>query len=191
MRPFRQRASKAPAEAGGPKHAFTLVELLIVIILIGTLAAIAIPQFGDTSTDAKIAALDQNLSCIRSAIELYRYQHNNVYPGTAAKHQVDESAIDVAHANTGAAFVAQLTLYSNANGDTCAEKGSNFPYGPYLRKGIPKNPLPATTAAGTAAAVNVTADTIRLSADASPTTGWKASSATGEFIANNATYASR
>jgi prepilin-type N-terminal cleavage/methylation domain-containing protein len=56
---------------------FTLIELLIVVIIIAILAAIAIPQFSNSSGDAQEAALDANLATMRSAIELYRVQHGN------------------------------------------------------------------------------------------------------------------
>ena len=191
---FGPRAPGPPP--GNPRpatrdRAFTLVELLVVIIIIGILAAVAIPQFGDASTDAKVAALDQNLATVRSAIELYYYQHNSTYPGTAASHKATESAVLSAHTSTSDAFVRQLTFYSDANGNTCAEKSSSFPYGPYLIRGMPENPLPAATATATASSVNVTTSTTPLTTDNSPTTGWKASSETGEFIANNSAYASR
>ncbi len=174
-----------------PRAGFTLVELLIVVMIIGILAAVAIPQFGDTSTDAKIAALDQNLACVRSAIELYYFQHNDTYPGTIASHKETQLAPGSAHTSASDAFVKQLTLYSDASGNTSSEKGAEFPFGPYLRQGIPANPLPAATAARAPAAVSVVSQTTPLAADDAPTTGWKASSITGEFIANNATYASR
>ena len=170
---------------------FTLVELLVVIIIIGILAAVAIPQFGTASEDAKIAALDQNLSCVRSAIELYSYQHNSTYPGTVALHTDLAAQAPTAHADAAAAFTLQLTMYSNANGNTCAEKSDLYPYGPYLKSGMPENSLPAATAAAAPSAVNVTTDSTPLEADNSPATGWKTSSVTGQFIANNSAYATR
>ena len=187
MDDYARRSSRRRVRQGG----FTLVELLVVIIIIGILAAVAIPQFGDASSDAKIAALDQNLSCVRSAIELYYYQHNNTYPGTVGLHATQAASAPSAHANASTAFSYQLTMYSNANGDTCAQMNAAYPYGPYLRSGVPPNPLPAATAAGAPSAVNVKVDTTPLTADNSPATGWKVSSSTGQFIANNSAYASR
>ena len=62
---------------------FTLIELLIVVIIIAILAAIAIPQFSNSSNDAQESTALANLSTMRSAIELYRVQHNGVYPSKA------------------------------------------------------------------------------------------------------------
>ena len=47
---------------------FTLIELLIVVIILAILAAIAIPQFSSSTSDAQMAALDSNLATVRSAL---------------------------------------------------------------------------------------------------------------------------
>ena len=175
-----------------PDAAFTLVELLIVVTIVGTLAVVAIPQLGDTSRDAKIAALDRNLSVVRTAIERYRHEHNSKFPGVVAIHEkIAEMQPLEAHVSPVDALTKQLSLFSNAAGNTSARKSSDYPYGPYLRNGMPENPLPAPSAEGAAAGVTVTKDTGPLGADVKPSTGWKMSSETGEFIANNAEHASR
>ena len=54
---------------------FTLVELLIVVIILGILAAVVIPQFSSASAEAREAAIMTDLAAIRNAIELYYVQH--------------------------------------------------------------------------------------------------------------------
>ncbi len=59
---------------------FTLVEILIVVVILGILAAIVIPQFSQASTDAKTSSLASNLQTIRSQIALYKIQNDDVPP---------------------------------------------------------------------------------------------------------------
>ena len=62
---------------------FTLVEILIVVIILGILAAIVIPQFTNASENAKGSSLYTQLQTIRSQLELYQVQHNGDYPTLA------------------------------------------------------------------------------------------------------------
>jgi general secretion pathway protein G len=64
------------------RRAFTLVELLIVVIILGILAAVVIPQFSDASDDARLSSLTTNLQTIRGQIELFKIQHA-AYPTQA------------------------------------------------------------------------------------------------------------
>ncbi len=52
--------------------AFTFVEVMVVVIIIGVLAAIVIPQFGGVTEDAKASACEGGLAGVRSAIAGYR-----------------------------------------------------------------------------------------------------------------------
>lgn len=65
------------------RKAFTLVELLIVVIILGILAAVVIPQFSDASDDARLSSLTTNLQTIRGQVELYKIQQGG-YPPAAS-----------------------------------------------------------------------------------------------------------
>jgi len=62
------------------RSAFTLVEILIVVIILGILAAIVVPQFTSASEDAQISNTETQLSTIRNQIELFRVRNNAKYP---------------------------------------------------------------------------------------------------------------
>jgi len=62
------------------RRGFTLIEILIVVIILGILAAIVIPQFSNASTQAKQSALDSTVQTLRSQIALYRLQHGDTLP---------------------------------------------------------------------------------------------------------------
>lgn len=63
------------------KKAFTLVEILIVVAILGILAAVTLPMVKDYVQQAKESAARDNLRILRNAIELYAAQHNGVPPG--------------------------------------------------------------------------------------------------------------
>lgn len=62
------------------RKGFTLVEILIVVVILGILAAIVIPQFTNASESAKSSSLVSMLQTIRSQLELYQVQHSGDYP---------------------------------------------------------------------------------------------------------------
>ena len=61
------------------KHAFTLIELLIVVAIIGILAAIAVPNFLNAQLRAKISRTYGDMKALHTAMEAYRLD-NNDYP---------------------------------------------------------------------------------------------------------------
>ena len=63
--------------------AFTLIEILIVVVILGILAAIVVPQFTTASEDAQVGNAQTQLQTIRSQIELYRVKNNGAYPDFA------------------------------------------------------------------------------------------------------------
>jgi general secretion pathway protein G len=102
------------------QRGFTLVELMIVVALLGILAAIVIPQFGSNTSEAKTSALSSNLAAIRKQIELYRYHHLEALPAAVGE--------------TGADFTRRMTKQT----DTTGSPGVRF--GPYFLR-MPVNPF--------------------------------------------------
>ena len=111
---------------------FTLVELLIVVIILGILAAVVIPQFNSAAAEARESAVASNLATLRQAIELYKVQHNDTFPG--------------------ATIVTQLTTTTDVTG------AAGTKYGPYIRQGFPKNPVSSDATVATAATMPAAAD---------------------------------
>ena len=111
------------------RKGFTLVEILIVVIILGILAAVVIPQFTEASNDARAAALDSDLQTVRSQIELWKIQHLDAIPGN----------ID------GVTMQDQLTEKTAQDG-TLNAAGA---FGPYLQS-FPVNPYTNTNTVGAA-----------------------------------------
>mgnify|MGYP000861116737 FL=1 len=71
------------------KRAFTLVELLVVVMILGALAAIAVPRMISGATNAKINACETNVDLLNSQIELY-YANKGVWPADLKTVTEDE-----------------------------------------------------------------------------------------------------
>lgn len=65
---------------GKPRAAFTLIELMIVVAIIGILAAIAIPRFSVVIKRSQEGATKGNLAMLRSALSVYYADNEGVYP---------------------------------------------------------------------------------------------------------------
>lgn len=143
------------------KRGFTLVEILIVVVILGILAAIVVPQFTQASTEAKFNSLCSNLQSMRSQIELYKVQHNDNPP-------------------VAATFEAQMTQTSTVAGVASGSKERDADagqiYGPYLER-IPVNPFNNRNE------VVAVADQEAAAALTSTTHGWGYVTATGELFA--------
>jgi prepilin-type N-terminal cleavage/methylation domain-containing protein len=62
------------------KKGFTLIELMIVVAIIGILAAIAIPKFADLINKSKEGATKGGLSSVRSAVQVYYGDNEGWFP---------------------------------------------------------------------------------------------------------------
>ena len=116
------------------KRGFTLVEILIVVVILGILAAIVIPQFTQASTEAKTNSLCSDLQTLRSQIELYKVQHNDIAPNAG---------------DATPSFTQQMVFTSNSDGDVSTDKVRTTTYnlGPYLER-VPENPFNSLATVG-------------------------------------------
>lgn len=168
------------------QRGFTLIELLIVVIILAILAAILIPQFSNSAVDAQESALDANLNGLRTAIELYRVQHNNRWPGQVASTGAacTAGAAGTGVVDTAQAVIDQLTLFSSAGGTTCtasnisATPANNTVLGPYIRRGIPADPIRNN------ATIVVSTAGVPL-APTGTTGGWAYDARTGQIVMNS------
>lgn len=62
---------------------FTLVEILIVVVILGILAAIVVPQFTNAANEARVGNIATQVSTIENQLELYAAQNNGTYPTVA------------------------------------------------------------------------------------------------------------
>ena len=148
----------------GMRKGFTLVEILIVVIILGILAAIVIPQFTEASGEARVSNLMTNLQTIRSQLLLYKTQHLETYPAGGAGQD-------------GTAFADQMTQYTDVDANVSATPSTDFPYGPYLQS-IPVNPVSGDNT------VTVVQDGATAFTAPAADAGWWFNSVTGEFRAN-------
>jgi len=61
------------------RSAFTLIELLLVMVILGVLAAIVVPKFTSRTDDARIAAAQQDISAMTTALDTFEVD-NGRYP---------------------------------------------------------------------------------------------------------------
>lgn len=69
------------------RHAFTLIELLLVMVILAILAAIVVPKFVNRSKDAKISAAKASISSFESALETFNVDMGR-YPTASEGLQV-------------------------------------------------------------------------------------------------------
>ena len=156
------------------RNAFSLVEMLIVIVILGILAMVIVPQITSSTDDAKFRTLQTDLSAMRSAVEIYHAQHNGIYPATTIPTSKPAGITTIE-----ASFEAQMTRYTDVNGNIANSKDDSFKFGPYVKGGaLPTNPYNNKS--------NITIDSIETDitkrSSGAVDTGWKFYSKTGVLI---------
>src|ERR1700722_19709661 len=99
MGPYPGPSATRAARQMPPRRAagFTLVEILIVVVVLGILASIVIPQFSNASQQARENTLKEELQYLRTQIAVYKAQHQDIAPGY--------TGASVSSTPTSAAFV--------------------------------------------------------------------------------------
>ncbi|HUO08611.1 MAG TPA: prepilin-type N-terminal cleavage/methylation domain-containing protein [Phycisphaerae bacterium] len=151
----------------GDSRGFTLVEILIVVVIIGILAAIAVPKLTNASQIARESSLKGDLRFLRTQISVYRANHHEISPGYPGGN--------VAQTPTQNAFSDQMTLYTDSSGYTSATLNGPYIYGPYLPQ-VPPNPVNGLTT------MKMLAPSDTLTPD--NTTGWLYQPSTGMIEPN-------
>ena len=151
-------------------RAFTKIEVLIVTVLLGVLAAIVIPSVADSTTCAKNSALGTDLQLLRRFILVYTPQHLEVAPGYPNGNTTA--------APTEQVFIEQATMSSNSSGQTAAIGTPGFNRGPYMQM-LPVNPF------NNLSTVQMLGNGENFPAAADDSHGWIYKAATGEIRPDN------
>ncbi len=150
-------------------QAFTLVEILIVIVILGILAAVVIPLASGSTVSAKESSLGIDLQLLKRFILIYKIQHLEVAPGYPN---------GLGSAPTEQTFINQATLSSNSAGQTAAIGTAGYERGPYLQK-IPTNPMNNLNS------IQMLGDGENFPANGDDSHGWIYKAATGEIRADS------
>ncbi len=90
--------------------AFTLIELLIVVAIIGILAAIAVPNFINAQTRAKLARAYGDIDAIESALHQYRLDNNKFPPSHNGSSYIDPHFLRFVYLTTPVSYLSAVPL---------------------------------------------------------------------------------
>lgn len=147
-------------------RAFTLVEILIVVVLLGILAVVVLPLVAGSSISAKESALAHDLNMLRRFVLIYKTHHLEVGPGYPDGN--------TSQTPTEQAFIDQMILSSKPSGQTAAIGTVGYDRGPYMMK-IPVNPL------NNLSTIQMLGDAENFPANADNSHGWIYKASTSEF----------
>jgi general secretion pathway protein G len=143
----------------------------VVVVILGIVAAIVLPQFSNASSSARGVTLKDDLRFLRNQSLTYKVLHVDVPPG------YDNG--DPSGNASEPSFVAQMTLYTDDKGNTSATQTVVYKNGPYLQH-IPSNPINGK------ASILILQNGEALPADASDTYGWIYRAETQTFLSDAA-----
>jgi len=115
----------------GGRRAFSLIELLIVIAILGIIGALVVPNLSDASAMARANTLKDELRYLRTQLAVFKAQHRDTPPGYPGG--------DMSQPPSEAVFLEQMT---RATDEYCriGAPSRQYCFGPYLSR-MPANPL--------------------------------------------------
>lgn len=151
------------------RKAFTIYELLVVILLLGILAAVVLPSFKGHAATGRESSVKESLNTMRTQIEFYKMDHEGTPPGYMNGYGVPTSILPY-----------QFTGTTNVTGAVSTSKvpSTSYPYGPYIRK-LPENPFNNLTNIAYVAEGTSFSDAVD-----GTSSGWLYKKETGEFKIN-------
>jgi len=151
------------------RKAFTLIEVILVVAILGILAAFIFPTLQGHTAKARESAAKSSLSTMRTQIELYKMQHKGTTPGYADGNPVGEAMLHL-----------QFTATSTETGAVSPSTVPSDPFlfGPYLMK-LPKNPFNKLSTIAYVPEATAFADAVD-----GTSSGWLYKKETGEFRLN-------
>lgn len=123
-----------------PRSGVSAIELVLVVVILGLLAALAIPRFSRAGQSSAEAEVRERLMILRTAIELYHRDHGD-YPCRGTNSAESGDSANEGESPELSCFPAQLTKYTSKAGSVSDRREGPFLFGPYLRGGVPASPL--------------------------------------------------
>lgn len=151
------------------RKAFTLVEILIVVTILGILAAVVLPTLQGHTASARESSAKDSLRTMRTQIEMYKLQHDGVQPGYA-------NGVTVSTADLRLQFVGTTSVTGAASSSKVPSAA--YPCGPYLRE-LPENPFNNLSTITYVPETSSFADAVD-----GTSSGWLYRNITGEFKIN-------
>ena len=116
---------------------FTLIELMVVVVIIGILAAVAIPKFSATTAKADLANVKSDLHSVAVAQEGYYYEHAVYTPSLALLNFAPSQGVSLTIVEATANGWSATAVHPAAVPVTCAVYyGSAVPVAPATSEGV-------------------------------------------------------
>lgn len=138
---------------------FSLIEILVVVVVLGIIAATTLPRLSRGAAGAAETQVSGSLAVMRNALELYQREHGGKYPAAEK-------------------FEAQMTQYTSFSGEPRVARDEVHCFGPYLRK------VPALSVGGAEFRNSTLIVDLRKHESGSVAGAWAYEAATGEIRAN-------